>query len=245
MNGYGGGMPPYQNTAGPSPLTTTPYVAPPVYSDTSPTPYSTDMPVLAPDYPSTPLPTLPDTPTQLPLTGQPGQPVILPDTPTQFPLTGQPGLPTLPTEDGWSEPFPLTEPAGPLEWILDAGGDIVEFAGDVIKTGADILWDTGKFILEHLDVGIQYAGDIGGQKTSKRYYESLAESAELKAKAYARAVEQGLMSQEEAIARGIADGMGMQLAPDGSPVIFGQTAAGGPNYLLYAGIGLAAYYFLK
>jgi hypothetical protein len=249
MNGYSGGgsfYDPWGHTSGIPNMSQDPYYQQPQQPQMTSYPDLPDTPTQLPL--TSPQPTamdLPDTPTQLPLTGDPGLPTLpssLSDTPTQLPLTGEPGWPTLPVDQSG-----VVGPSGPLEYVGDALGNTVEFIADVAKTGLDAIWDTGKFILEHLDVGISYAGDISGQRTSKRYYESLAEAAQTKAQAYARAVEAGTMSQEEAIARGIADGMGMQQQPSAGPVYLTTPTAqaGGPNYMLYAAIGLAAYYFLR
>jgi hypothetical protein len=234
--------------------------APQVYSDISPTPYATDTPALIPTVqqpvisePSffnweAPLQTegfnFPDS---QPLPTLPTMQLIDPVTP---PLSDKFGFyPEQPVVYSESYDIPTAQPSsGPLEFI-----------GDVVKTGLDAVWDAGKFILEHLDVGIGYAGDIGGQAASKRYYEDLgsaqqtaAEAAKIKAQAYAAQVAAGTMTAEEAIARGVGLGIdtlaGIPSAPSTSQPVFLTTPtaqAGGPNYMLYAAIGLAAYYLLR
>ena len=41
-----------------------------------------------------------------------------------------------------------------------------------------IIWNTGKFILDHLTVGVDYKGGIGGTASTRRYYEDQGYSPE-------------------------------------------------------------------
>ena len=66
---------------------------------------------------------------------------------------------------------------GPIELLFD----IVDGAGKVIAKTGEIIWDTGKFILDHLTVGLNYKGGIGGHESQQGYYEGLALSAGLSA----------------------------------------------------------------
>jgi len=255
MNGAGyippglqGGNP-YVNTAGPQPI----YSAPaqqPVYSGTNPAPYATDQPALIPEQPASfdwfdyyePSQSVdygaydwspPDTggydPAAAAMENQsinygvtmPGSTIGLQNMPVSY-------------LDPSSSVYAPAAPSGPLESIWD-----------VITGVGDFIWDAGKFILENLDVGISYAGDIGNVVTQKKYYEALgdaqktaAEAALIKAQAYAAAVAAGTMTQGEANAR---------MAADKSPIFLTtpQAQVGGPNYLLYGAIGLAAYLLLK
>jgi len=235
MNGFGGMPGPYYNTAGPSPLPNVPQTALPVFTGNGTAPWATDTPALIP----TPAPVVepvwfdPQAPLVAPdpfenwpspLLQPPGPELpYIPDAglpPVLQPILQTPGLEEkfggYPEQPVVYEPGEAYEipPSGPLEFVADVIGNTVEFAGDVLKTGLDVVWDTGKFILEHLEVGIGYAGDITGTVSQQRYYEQLgeaqktaAEAAETRARAYAELVAQGKMSQEEAIARGMAYGM--------------------------------------
>jgi len=251
-NGYGY-IPPgnmggdsYMNTAGPGPVYETPS-PPPVYSDTSPTIYSTDTPALIPTTPQQPVysdPVIFDWNAPLNFDNlnfsDPAIPTLasmdVDYGPTMTGATA--GLPSIEFyQDTTAEQWVIPQSApgyGPIEWLVDTG-----------KGALDLIWDTGKFILEHLDVGISYAGDIGQQVSSRKYYEALgeaqktaAEAAKIKAQAYAAAVKAGTMTQGEADAR---------MAADKSPVFLTtpQAQVSSPNYLLYAAIGIAAYYFLR
>lgn len=161
-----------------------PYSEPYQYPSQQPAPYEPSV--------------LPDTPTQLPLTGEPGQPYAEPViespqyTPAPYDTGSDPylqpthsvaepdlplspsGLPYIPdymldpslqpTEalgpdvkpPGGFGPYleELTKTTGPLEVI----GEVLDYAGDVLKTGLDIIWDVGKHIIEHLEIGYSTKG---------------------------------------------------------------------------------------
>lgn len=69
---------------------------------------------------------------------------------------------------------PASSGYGPIELLVD----IVDGAGKVIGKAGEIIWDTGKFILDHLSVGVAFKGDIGGVQTQQKYYEDQGFSAE-------------------------------------------------------------------
>lgn len=173
MNGVYGGLP-FYNTAGMPPMQAL-EPPPPVYSDTSPTPYATDQPALIPEQTSVPFweepfadtePTWFDWQAPLDIEGlrfpemtpvqQPPSPTIPSTEPT---MTAQTiGLPSIPyyqdtTAEQW---VTTTKPPGygPLELIADVG----KFAGDVVKTGLDAVWDLGKHILDNLEIGYSTKG---------------------------------------------------------------------------------------
>ena len=126
-----------------------------VYTGTEPTIYATDTPALIPLTP------IPD--------GQPELPsydwqVPLDTTGLKFPES-TPTTPELPSYD-WEAPLDITglkfpestpttpgavysqvtsESQGPVEWIVDAAGNVIDFGKSVVE-----------FIGEHMDVGISY-----------------------------------------------------------------------------------------
>lgn len=137
----------------------------------APLPYIPDIeldPSLQP-----PLPYIPDVelpPELLPTSTTPSGLPYIPDTglaPNLLPTTSL-GLPFIPDAGlppelqppslslpGFEEPE--KEPAaGPIEFIVEVAENVVEFAGDVVKTCLDVVWDLGKFVIDHLDIGISY-----------------------------------------------------------------------------------------
>ena len=54
-----------------------------------------------------------------------------------------------------SDPGPSS---GPIEWVFDIAENVAEFAGDVVKTGLDVIWDIGAGILEKLQISISETG---------------------------------------------------------------------------------------
>lgn len=248
-----------------------PVVSPPVFSDIGPVIFSTDTPALMPaaeppiSFPAynweapldftgmnfdDPLPTFAMQPPATPISTGSG---ILSDY----------NVPFLSDTTGSQYVIPSSPPGyGPLELIGDAAG----FVGDVVGGAADVIWNAGKFILDNLEVGISYAGDLSKQESSRKYYEQLgsaqqtsaeaqrtaAEAAKIKAQALAAQVAAGTMTAEEAVARGV--GLGIQTLADipsssssAAPILMTTPVVktSGPNYLLYAAIAAAAYFFLR
>ena len=260
MNGAGGLG--FYNTAGMPPMQTT-QPPPPVYSGTDPTPYATDQPVLVPEQTSVPFweePYLDQTPNtqqwydwQAPLDTEgftfadtEPQPAWFDweaplqfDQPTDYgpTMTAQTaGLPSIPYyQDTAAEQWviPTSAPGyGPIELVVD----ILDGAGKVIAKAGEIIWDTGKFILDHLTVGVDYMGDIGGQAKTRKYYEDQGFSAE----------EAMLMSMYSALQAASRPVPGQTiLSQPGQPVIVlpsqAQPATGdavSTKLILYAAVGV-------
>lgn len=282
MNGYGG-TPVYSNTAQmPSMSPNYPNQAPPpsqgipnlsaqfpdatpppqVYSGTSPTIYSSDTFAIVEPYYNWQAPLVFDNP----------PPASDPYSYTAFPWI----------EDYYSTPTPQTPevdygiqqsvwaaglPSTPFyqdvtaeQWIIPSeppGYGPLDWAWDALTGVGDWVWDTGKALLENLDINVNWAetGQNEQQKAAAKYYESLgaaqktaAEAARIKAQAYADQVAAGTMTMEEAMARSNAEGINtLASSMPASPVILTtqQPQAAGPNYLLYGAIAIAAYYFLR
>lgn len=236
---------------------------PAVYSGTLPMIYATDTPALIPN-------------AMPPVSIDPG--AFDWQAPLDFSFLGDP-LPTLTTQpfaapistgsgilSDYNVPF-LSDTTGPQYVVPSSppGYGPLEIIGDVVGGAADAIWNAGKFILDNLEVGISYAGDLSKQESSRKYYEQLgdaqqtsadaqrtaAEAALVRAQSLAAQVSAGTMTAEEAVTRGV--GLGIQTLADvptasaSDPILMTTPVVqtGGPNYILYAIIALAAYYFLR
>jgi hypothetical protein len=127
-----------------------------------------------------------------------------------------------------------------IDTLFGAIGNVVKFVGD-----------TGKFILDHLQISAGYTGsDNTGQKAATVYQTSqqttAADLAKLQAQYYADLVARGQMTADEAIARGVA--LGIDTLASVTPTqtyLTTPTVEEEPNYLLYAGLAIAAIMILK
>lgn len=193
MGGSGGSLGYYPN-AMPSPLSPLPEPATPIYTGTRPTIYATDTAALVPSYPVY---------DPLGILNEPASPpVVMPPLPVLTTVIEpvEPGkfggYAEQPTVYETSYPISAQQPpAGPVEWFIDAAGNVVKLAGDVVTTGVDAVVDAVKFIGEHLEVGVKYAGDIGGTAAKYKTAEAqlkAAEAARTLAKAQLIAAQPGL-----------------------------------------------------
>jgi hypothetical protein len=145
-------------------------------------------------------------------------------------------------------------PAGPVEWFIDVAGNVVKLAGDVVTTGVDAVVDAVKFIGEHLEVGVKYAGDIGG--TAARYKTA---EAQLKAAEAARTLAKAqLIAAQRPVTPTVTSNLADLLskltgvpAPATPPFVQAGTAMGGigvepaTNWPLLGLLAVGAYLLLK
>ena len=191
-------------------------------------------------------------------------PVITPDISEKFGEYAE--QPTV-----YEQPVEVSMPStGPIETLFDILGGVtggaaeiaggaaelaggaLETAGDVSKWVLDTLWNTGKFILENLEVGVktgtQVAGTVGGIVATKEQQELEKQKLRLTEQALALQAQQLAAKQVPAIVPA-EEGLLGQLID----VLFGKPAAyavpepekAKPNILLYAGLAAAAYFLLR
>ena len=154
-----------------------------------------------------------------------------------------------------SYPISAQQPAaGPIEWGIDAVGNIVKVAGDVVKTGIDAAADLVKFIGENLEVVTKTGTQIGGAAAQYKTAEAqlkAAEAAKIQAQAQLTAAQRPVTPT---VTSNLADwlsqltGVPSEATP---PFVQAGTAMGGvgveapTNWLLLGALGVGAYFLLR
>jgi len=136
------------------------------------------------------------------------------------------------------------------EVLWEAPGNVVKLAGDLLTSGVDILVDTGKFILEHLEIGTKTIQTIGGVTAQQK----AAKAQETQAKAQLTAAQAQLTAAQRPVTPGITDQLANWLSgltgipPEATPpfVETGTIGVQAPtNWLLLGGLAVGAYLLLK